>query len=49
MATSRAGTPGGAPCAVKAACTVRTGGKPGDGIKGLPIGIVNFTDSPAIE
>lgn len=31
---------GGAPCAVKAACTVRTGGKGGDAIKTLPIGIV---------
>ncbi len=29
----------GAPCAVKAACTVLGGGKSGDGIKGLPIAI----------
>ena len=27
----------GAPCAVKAACTVLGGGKLGDDIKGLPI------------
>ena len=31
--------PDGAPCAVKAACTVRSGGKSGDKIKGLPIAI----------
>ena len=30
----------GTPCAVKAACTVWAGGKDGDGIKILPIGIV---------
>ncbi len=29
----------GAPCAVKAACTVLGGGKSGDRIKGLPIAI----------
>lgn len=29
----------GAPCAVKAACTVRSGGKSSDYIKGLPIAI----------
>ena len=29
----------GAPCAVKAACTVWSGGKSGDYIKGLPIAI----------
>ena len=29
----------GAPCAVKAACTVRSGGKSGDNFKGLPIAI----------
>ena len=32
--------PDGAPCAVKAACTVRRGGKSGDQIKGLPITIL---------
>ena len=34
----------GTPCAVKVACTVWTGGKAGDCIKGLPIGIVNSPD-----
>ena len=29
----------GTPCAVKAACTVRSGGKSGDNFKGLPIAI----------
>ena len=29
----------GTPCAVKAACTVRSGGKSGDDFKGLPIAI----------
>ena len=29
----------GAPCAVKAACTVLGGGKSGDNFKGLPIAI----------
>ena len=29
----------GTPCAVKAACTVWSGGKPGDNLKGLPITI----------
>ena len=29
----------GAPCAVKAACTVRSGGKSSDNFKGLPIAI----------
>ena len=29
----------GTPCAVKAACTVWSGGKSGDYIKGLPIAI----------
>ena len=29
----------GAPCAVKAACTVLSGGKSGDHFKGLPIAI----------
>lgn len=29
----------GAPCAVKAACTVRSGGKLGDNFKELPIAI----------
>ena len=29
----------GTPCAVKAACTVWSGGKSGDNIKGLPIAI----------
>ena len=32
----------GTPCAVKVACTVWTGGKAGDNIKGLPIGIVSY-------
>ncbi|MBT9855482.1 hypothetical protein GPK86_03175 [Blautia faecis] len=29
----------GAPCAVKVACTVWSGGKSGDNFKGLPIAI----------
>ena len=31
----------GTPCAVKAACTVWSGGKAGERIKGLPIAIDN--------
>ena len=33
----------GAPCAVKAACTVLSGGKSGDHFKGLPIAIIVFS------
>ena len=48
MTTSRS-LFGGTPCAVKAACTVWGGGKAGDKIKGLPIAIIDFTDSPTVE
>ena len=39
MGTSRNEYFDGTPCAMKVACTVWTGGKVGDNIKGLPIGI----------
>ena len=35
----------GTPCAVKVACTVWSGGKSGDNIKGLPITIVGRLQS----
>ncbi len=34
----------GTPCAGKLACTVWSGGKTGDGIKGLPITITSYAD-----
>ena len=36
----------GTPCAVKAACTVWSGGKPGDNLKGLPITIATRPYEP---
>ena len=48
MGTSRNLIYDGAPCAVKVACTVRTGGKAGDYIKRLPISIINTSDAPAV-
>ena len=37
----------GTPCAVKVACTVWVGGKAGDYIKRLPIGIIDTSDIAA--
>ena len=38
------GCNGGTPCAVKAACTVWSGGKARDHFKGLPITITSYAD-----
>ena len=39
----------GTPRALKGACVVQSGGKVGDGIKFLPITIIDFTDLTTIE
>lgn len=39
----------GTPCAVKVARTVWTGGKDGDIIKVLPIGIIDIADTSAVK